>query len=373
MYAVVDEAEYAGPANIILVENVLRSLQDLAKYHRSHCKAKIIALTGSNGKTTTKELMQAVLAQKYRTVATRGNLNNHIGVPLTLLSIKKDTEMAIVEMGANHKGEIAFLCSLAQPDYGYITNFGKAHLEGFGGVQGVIEGKSELYTYLKKNGKHIFFNGDDATQIGRIGNYKAKSGYGAENDSLFRVHLLHANPFVKMECLEQTITTRLVGSYNFNNCAAAALLGNYFQVSAKDIKRALEGYLPQNNRSQLIEKEGYRILLDAYNANPTSMNAALENFRDMKNGPKTVFLGDMFELGDSAPKEHQTIADRVADMGFKTVYLIGENFSGVDTPLKTFKGFTEFEAYIREYKPSPGSILIKGSRGMALERILDSL
>jgi UDP-N-acetylmuramoyl-tripeptide--D-alanyl-D-alanine ligase len=290
-----------------------------------------------------------------------------------LLSIKKDTEMAIVEMGANHKGEIAFLCSLAQPDYGYITNFGKAHLEGFGGVQGVIEGKSELYTYLKKNGKHIFFNEDDDTQTGRIGNYKEKSGYGTENDSLFRVRLLHVNPFVKMECLEQTITTRLVGSYNFNNCAAAALLGNYFQVSAKDIKLALEGYLPQNNRSQLIEKEGYRILLDAYNANPTSMNAALENFRDMKNGPKTVFLGDMFELGDSAPKEHQTIADLVADMGFKTVYLIGENFSGVDTPLKTFKDFREFEAYIREYKPSPGSILIKGSRGMALERILDSL
>jgi UDP-N-acetylmuramoyl-tripeptide--D-alanyl-D-alanine ligase len=176
-----------------------------------------------------------------------------------------------------------------------------------------------------------------------------------------------------MECLEQTITTRLVGSYNFNNCAAAALLGNYFQVSAKDIKRALEGYLPQNNRSQLIEKAGYSILLDAYNANPTSMNAALENFRDMKNGPKTVFLGDMFELGDSAPEEHQAIADLAADMGFNMVYLIGENFSGVNTPLKTFKDFREFEAYIREHKPRPGSILIKGSRGMALERILGSL
>ena len=373
MYAVVDEAEFAGADNTILVEDVLRSLQDLALYHRNHCKAKVIALTGSNGKTTTKELIHAVLAKKYRTIATKGNLNNHIGVPLTLLSIKNDTEMAIVEMGANHRGEIAFLCSLARPDYGYITNFGKAHLEGFGGVAGVIEGKSELYAFLIKNGKHIFFNADDPIQHERIGHYHAKSGYSSGQDTFFRVRLLEASPFVKMECLGVTINTMLVGSYNYNNCAAAALLGNYFGLTGTEIKGALESYRPENNRSQLLEKNGYHILLDAYNANPSSMKAALENFELMPVSPKTVFLGDMFELGESTRHEHSQVAKLAAEKGFDTVYLIGENFSGVETPLKTFSNFGEFETYLREHKPRPGSILIKGSRGMALERILDSL
>ncbi len=373
IYAVVDEAEFAVADNILLVEDVLRSLQELALYHRKHCKAQVIALTGSNGKTTTKELMHAVLAKKYRTMATRGNLNNHIGVPLTLLSIRNDTEMAIVEMGANHRGEIAFLCSLARPDYGCITNFGKAHLEGFGGEAGVIEGKSELYAYLIKNKKHIFFNADDPVQRERIGVYKEKSGYSNGHAVFLRVRLLEASPFVKMECLGVTINTVLVGSYNFNNCAAAALVGNYFGVSDKEIKEALESYRPQNNRSQLIEKNGYHILLDAYNANPSSMKAALDNFQLMPESPKTVFLGDMFELGESAGEEHRQIAKLAEEKGFDTVYLIGENFSGVETQLQTFSNFSEFETFIRRYKPSPGSILIKGSRGMALERILDSL
>lgn len=373
MYAVVDEVEFADADNILLVEDVLRSLQDLALYHRNHRNAQVIALTGSNGKTTTKELMHAVLAKKYRTIATRGNLNNHIGVPLTLLSIKNDTEITIVEMGANHRGEIAFLCSLARPDYGCITNFGKAHLEGFGGEAGVIEGKSELFAYLMKTKKHIFFNADDPVQQERIGDYQEKSGYSSNHTAFLQVSLLEASPFVKMECLGVTIETVLVGSYNYNNCAAAALVGKYFGVSDTEIKEALESYRPQNNRSQLLEKNGYLILLDAYNANPSSMKAALDNFQLMPGSPKTVFLGDMFELGESAGEEHRQIAKLAEEKGFDAVYLIGENFSGVATPLKTFKNFSEFEIFIRGHKPSPGSILIKGSRGMALERILDSL
>ncbi len=373
LYALVDEAEYATSEHILLVDDVLQSLQELARFHRNYCKAKVIALTGSNGKTTTKELMHAILDRQYRAIATRGNLNNHIGVPLTLLSIREESEVAIVEMGANHKKEIALLCGIAEPDYGLITNFGKAHLEGFGGVQGVIEGKSELYDYLKMHGKHIFFNADDPIQVERIGTYPKTSGFSREDDRFLKIAFLQANPFVKLRYESLTIATQLIGSYNFNNCAVAALVGHHFKVAPAQIKEALETYLPSNNRSQYLRKGTYEILLDAYNANPSSMKAALENYRQMEAAPKTVFLGDMFELGESSGEEHQQIAELAESMGFDAVYLVGENFSRVRSVLPAFKDFKEFEAFIKNNKPVAGHILIKGSRGMALERILNSL
>jgi UDP-N-acetylmuramoyl-tripeptide--D-alanyl-D-alanine ligase len=373
MYAVADEEEFAGPEAVILVDNVLETLQQLANYHRHYCKARIIALTGSNGKTTTKELIKAVLSRKYRTIATQGNLNNHIGVPLTLLSIKEDTELAIVEMGANHKKEIGFLCGIAEPDYGYITNFGKAHLEGFGGIDGVIEGKSELYDYLMNAKKYIFFNADDPVQLQRIGNYAVSIGFSAQGKTGLPVRFLGASPFVSLQYEGLDIQTRLMGSYNFSNCAVAALAGHYFEVPAKDIKDALEEYTPSNNRSQLIEKNAYRILLDAYNANPTSMKAALENFKSIERGYKIAFLGDMFELGEAAAGEHQAIADLANKINLNQVYLIGENFSEVDSPFPKFGSYKQFETFIKNNPPKPANILIKGSRGMALERILEWL
>ena len=297
VYAIVDEEDYATSNNTLLFNNVLKTLQALATYHRNYCTAKIIGLTGSNGKTTTKELVHAVLSKKYNTTATKGNLNNHIGVPLTLLSIKKDTEIAIVEMGANHQKEIEFLCTIAQPDFGYITNFGKAHLEGFGGVEGVIKGKSELYQYLIAHDKHIFLNADDPIQEQKLRTYIKKFGYSAQNHQYYIIELLGTDPYVRLKAEGTSITSQLIGAYNFTNCCAAILIGKYFNVLLPDVKDAIESYIPQNNRSQIIEKNGVHIILDAYNANPTSMKAALENFKAIKAKKKVVFLGDMFELG----------------------------------------------------------------------------
>ncbi|RKR07709.1 UDP-N-acetylmuramoyl-tripeptide--D-alanyl-D-alanine ligase [Maribacter vaceletii] len=370
--AIVDEKEYANSKDVILVNNVLTTLQQLANYHRNYCSAKIISITGSNGKTTTKELIHAVLSTKYKTIATKGNLNNHIGVPLTLLSIKEDTEIAVVEMGANHKKEIAFLCSIAEPDFGYITNFGKAHLEGFGSLEGVIEGKSELYDFLTTNKKQIFLNADDPIQKEKLGNYIQKFGFSTTLSDYYKLNLLEANPFVSIQVEDTRIDSQLIGKYNFTNCCAAIIMGKYFSVLLPNIKEAIENYVPENNRSQIIEKEGCKIILDAYNANPTSMKAALENFNQIKEDNKILFLGDMFELGSSAYKEHQNIADLAEELIFKKVYLIGENFSKTKTKLSTFNSFDTLKVYLEENAvPKNTSILIKGSRGMALERILD--
>jgi len=377
-FAVVDEKDYAESNRHILVDDALQSLQELATFHRNFSDARIIALTGSNGKTTTKELINAVLSKKYSTVATVGNLNNHIGVPLTLLSIGADTEIAIVEMGANHQKEIEFLCGLAQPDFGYITNFGKAHLEGFGGETGVIKGKSELYDYLLANGKHIFMNADDPIQFEKLGGHIKKFGFSTEKQEYYRISFLEADPFVKIEVENQDITSQLIGNYNFTNCAAAILMGKYFNVDLKDIKAAIENYSPQNNRSQILEKNGHKIVLDAYNANPTSMAAALENFKGMEGAPKIAFLGDMFELGETAANEHQLIADLAAGMGFKRTYLIGSHFNETkidrEVELKKFDSYESARRYLEENPvKEAATILIKGSRGMALERILGLL
>ena len=371
-FAVVDEGRYVVSEQYIMVDDVLAALQELATFHSDYSNAKVIALTGSNGKTTTKELINAVLSKKYQTIATIGNLNNHIGVPLTLLSIKNDTEIAIIEMGANHQKEIEFLCSIARPDFGYITNFGKAHLEGFGGEEGVIKGKSELYDYLFANDKSIFMNADDPIQFEKLGGHIKKYGFSVDKKEFYKISFIGADPFVKIEVENQLITSQLIGNYNFTNCAAAILMGKYFNVPLADIKQAIESYVPKNNRSQLLRQNGHSIILDAYNANPTSMAAALENFIGMDAETKIVLLGDMFELGETAAVEHQAIADLAASMHFQDVFLIGENFKTTDTELKKFKSFKLVSKYLSENPlKENSSLLIKGSRGMALERLLE--
>lgn len=372
-YAIVDESQHVTSDKCLLVKDVLQTLQNLATFHRKYCSARVISLTGSNGKTTTKELIHAVLSKKYKTVATKGNLNNHIGVPLTLLSIKADTELAIVEMGANHKEEIAFLCNIAQPDFGYITNFGKAHLEGFGGIEGVIQGKGELYQYLIQNGKHVFLNADDPIQVEKLASYIKKIGFSTENPEYFNIKLLHTNPFVVIEVENTTISTQLIGSYNFPNCCSAITLGKYFNVPLEEIKTALESYVPANNRSQIIEKNGFKIILDAYNANPSSMKAALDNFKSMPGTEKTLILGDMFELGPEAKEEHQHISDLVVNHGFSEVYLVGENFFHTASNFKKMESFSHLKEYLEKNPLQKGTLLIKGSRGMALERVLELL
>lgn len=372
-YAIIDEPEFHIDERTILVDHVLETLQQLATYHRKHCKAKVISLTGSNGKTTTKELIYAVISKKYRTIATQGNLNNHIGVPLTLLSMQEDTEMAIVEMGANHQGEIAMLSNIAQPDFGYITNFGKAHLEGFGGVEGVIKGKSELYQFLMANNRYIFMNADDPIQREKLNGYAKKMGFSTEDHQFYNIQLVQANPFVTLKVEDVDIETQLIGKYNFSNCSAAILMGKYFNVPLTDVKSALESYQPQNNRSQILTKNGFKIVLDAYNANPTSMRAALENFSGMQETHKTVIIGDMFELGETAAEEHQAIADLVQELGFESAYLVGENFFGTQTPLPKYRTFEDLKAHLSSHPLAKGTLLIKGSRGMALERVLDLL
>ncbi|MET1260369.1 UDP-N-acetylmuramoyl-tripeptide--D-alanyl-D-alanine ligase [Flagellimonas sp. DF-77] len=371
--AIVDDTAYAGLADTILVDDVLECLQQLATYHRRYCKAKVIALTGSNGKTTTKELIHAVLATTFNTLATQGNLNNHIGVPLTLLTLSEETELAVIEMGANHQGEIAMLSKLAEPDFGLITNFGKAHLEGFGGVEGVIKGKSELYRYLIDHDAHIFMNADDPIQKEKLARYVKKVGFSQEDTQYFNIVLERTEPFVELSFEGKQVRTHLIGTYNFPNCCMAVLIGKYFNVAEHHIKEALERYIPENNRSQILERDGKTVILDAYNANPTSMKAALESFDRMPGNTKAVFLGDMFELGGSSAEEHQNIADLADKLGFHSIVFVGEHFAGIRTDHPQYADFETLEADLPKLIGPATHVLIKGSRGMALERLLNDL
>ena len=371
-YSIIDEEAFNTKEQTILVNNVLETLQELAAFHRTFLNIPIIALTGSNGKTTTKELINATLSQKYKTTATTGNLNNHIGVPLTLLSMTKHTEIGIVEMGANHQKEIEFLCSIANPDYGYITNFGKAHLEGFGSVEGVIKGKTELYNFLIKNKKTIFVNGNDPIQTEKS---KQASTFSFGNNTNFNIQItfIEAQPNVKVSYNNFTIESHLIGEYNFYNIAAAITIGNYFKVDDSAIKKAIENYIPNNNRSQVLTKGTNNIILDAYNANPTSMQAALLNFEKLNDSFKVAFLGDMFELGKDAELEHQNIVNLIETLHFKVI-LIGENFNETknsSSKISIFKTFDNFKSSFDFSKVENATLLIKGSRGMAMERILE--
>jgi len=326
LFVIIDNPSYLIDHRTILVQNSLETLQELAKFHRQYLKIPIIALTGSNGKTTTKELINVVLSQKYNTKATVGNLNNHIGVPLTLLSFTNETEIGIVEMGANHKKEIEFLCDIAQPDYGYITNFGKAHLEGFGGVEGVIEGKSEMYKYLMDNNKLAFINLEDPIQVEKSKTIKTFT-FGINNSKAdVKISSIEANPFVIIGYDSFIVNSNLIGLYNANNINAAVAIGNYFKVDAKDIKAAIENYIPTNNRSQLLKKGTFQIILDAYNANPSSMAVAITNFLQLDSLNKIMILGDMFELGNESQQEHKIVVDSLCSQNESSVYLIGKSF-----------------------------------------------
>jgi len=373
LYVIIDNENYFIDQRTVLVENSLIALQELAKYHRQYLKLPIIALTGSNGKTTTKELINVVLSKKFKTKATVGNLNNHIGVPLTLLSFDKETEIGIVEMGANHQKEIEFLCELAMPDYGYITNFGKAHLEGFGGVEGVIKGKSEMYNYIGANSKLAFINLDDKIQVEKSQAFQFYS-FGINNENAnVNISSIKANPFVEIHFSGLRIQTHLIGLYNANNINAALTIGKYFGVENTDIKAALESYVPENNRSQLLAKESNQIILDAYNANPSSMAVAIENFLQLDKSNKILVLGDMFELGDDSAKEHKTIVNLLLNRNDVTVYFVGKEFYKHQILASNFHFFEAFDAFsdcLKGEKIENSSILIKGSRGMALERTL---
>ncbi|MFT6748281.1 MAG: UDP-N-acetylmuramoyl-tripeptide--D-alanyl-D-alanine ligase [Flavobacterium sp.] len=372
-YVVIDDSDFEIEDKTILVSNVLTALQNLARHHRETLNLPILALTGSNGKTTTKELIHAVLSKKYRVKATVGNLNNHIGVPLTLLSFDKDTDIGIVEMGANHQKEIEFLCAIAKPNFGYITNFGKAHLEGFGGVEGVIKGKSEMYSYLKENQQKVFVNLDDDMQT-QNSTYIDSVTFSIQfsNADVF-IPNIYANPFVELSYGGFEIKTKMIGLYNATNIIASICVANYFSVPINDIQTALQEYTPENNRSQLLVKNENQIILDAYNANPSSMKLALENFNSLDGQNKICILGDMFELGTESKLEHELIVQQVTSYKFEKIFFIGMNFFNVkveSTKLNFFKNFDDFQKFLIVQEWVNKKFLIKGSRGIALERTL---
>ncbi len=372
-FVLIDNSNYYIDNRTILVEDSLKSLQELSQFHRQFLKIPIIALTGSNGKTTTKELIQVVLSKKYNAKATVGNLNNHIGVPLTLLSFDKKTEIGIVEMGANHQKEIEFLCGIAQPDFGYITNFGKAHLEGFVGIEGVIKGKSEMYSYLLTNGKTAFVNLDDPIQVDKTKGIDVYS-FGTNNKADINITSVKANPFVQIEFLNTIIISQLIGLYNANNISAAITIGKYFKVADSDIKTAIENFVPDNNRSQLLTRNTNEIILDAYNANPSSMKVAIENFIQLKKANKIAILGDMFELGSESLEEHNKTIDLLINNDEIKTYFVGKDFymnKLEKENLEFFETFDDFSEVFKNNQFSNAMILIKGSRGMALERVLE--
>lgn len=375
--AIIDEEEYQVPGKTIVVDDTLKSLQDLANLHRRKLGIPILAITGSNGKTTTKELVANVLAQKFNLQYTRGNLNNHIGVPLTLLSMDSSTEFGIVEMGANHPGEIASLCTIADPDFGLITNVGKAHLEGFGSFEGVKKTKAELYNYLKGKAGKIFINADNPHLNEMAEGIINKITYGKENAD-FTGEPITSPPFVHIKANFPKgvlyLNTQLIGNFNFENVLAAACIGNFFGVDPLKIQSAIKAYQPQNIRSQLIQKGDLKIIMDAYNANPTSMQASITSFLSSTAGKSYLILGDMLELGEYSKKEHLRVLELIREHQTNiNVFLVGEIFAEVaeNSEFKSFFNIEQLCAYFSTHKIEKGNILVKGSRGIQLEKVLD--
>lgn len=385
-YAVIDDAAYRKSDLFILVDDVLTALQDLARYHRKQLHIAVIGLTGSNGKTTTKELINSVLSQKFKTYATKGNLNNHIGVPLTLLSITKETEIAIIEMGANHQQEIAFLCGIAQPTYGLITNIGRAHLEGFGGAEGVKAGKGELYDYLGQNEGTAFVDQDDnvLTEMAAQRYFKKVVFYGSEATSLVSGKLLENVPLLKIRWWNNRsflpikkfdVQTQLTGSYNLDNILAAVCIGNYFGLAAEQVNAGITNYQPENSRSQILQTKTNTLICDYYNANPSSMEVAIENIDAITADKKVLILGDMFELGEHAAAEHELIIKKANEIAADQLIFIGEAFyqhraSFTDTFFETTDA--AFMA-LKTASINNATVLLKGSRSMHLESLVELL
>lgn len=367
---IVEQPEFENKdRNIFYVPSTLEFLQQLSIHHRTHLNIPFIGLTGSNGKTTTKELIHAVLSEKFNVQYTYGNLNNHIGVPLTILSIKPEHEMAVIEMGANHQKEIEFLCTIARPDFGYITNFGKAHLEGFGGFEGVIKGKSELYAYLKNNHQTIVVNENDPIQVEKTEGYSPKITFGKE-DADYNFESFSEEHFVGLIYQGEKAVSKLTGDYNFTNLCVAASLGLHFGISFEQIKHAVEQYTPTNMRSQVVKKDNRTLVLDTYNANPSSMTASLHNFITFE-GSKTIIIGDMLELGIESEKEHQSILKLAHDLHFDEIITVGNHFKAVNSSELAFENTAQLTEYLQQHKIQSENILLKGSRGIALEKVID--
>ena len=381
-YAIIDEPQYQQDERFILVPDVLTALQELARYHRSQLQIPVIGITGSNGKTTTKELLYAVLSRKFNTYATQGNLNNHIGVPLTILSITAKTRLAIIEMGANHPHEIAFLCNIARPSHGLITNVGKAHLEGFGGFEGVKKTKGELYDYLAQHNGTVFIQHDNPLLHEMAASRSIKRsvtyGFSAAND--ISGALLAANPVLELnwhaqgETTVYRIATQLTGTYNTENLLAAICVGHHFGVSSESINDAIAGYTPTNNRSQLTKTATNTVICDYYNANASSMAAALENLSQIQAGRKAIILGDMFELGEAAYEEHGKLVQQAQAMGADRLIFVGREFFRHQRPGAAFYETTNEAKAALQQQPITGAlVLLKASRSMAFEKLTDAL
>ena len=371
-YAIVSKSCKDKDDQIIPVSDPLKALQDLARFHRDRFEIPVIGLTGSNGKTTTKELINAVLSSEYETLCTQGNLNNHIGVPLTLLGLQPSHEIAIIEMGANHQGEIAELCKIANPNLGLITNFGKAHLEGFGGIEGVIKGKSELYQHLIHVGGVIFFNEEDSIQKEKLTAYDNCSSYGLIEEADTYLELLQTAPSLTLKWENLELSSSLFGKYNALNIAAAVALGSFFEIDPTAVQKSLMNYHAKQMRSEIRTINGKQLFLDAYNANPSSLKVSLETFKSLNWENTALVIGDMFELGDEAVKEHRAIVDLIIALGFDEVYLVGKHFQQTNHP---FKGFETTAELLENFPESlrDKNIYLKASRSMTLEKVLDQL
>jgi len=373
-YSIVDEPSAVKDERIILTDDVLQTLQLLARHHRRQFKIPFVAITGSNGKTTTKELVHAVLSSKYKTYTTQGNLNNHIGIPLTILQVKKDAEMAVIEMGANHRGEIAGYCQYTLPTHGIITNCGKAHLEGFGGIEGVKKGKGELYDFIRETGGIVFAMWDYPYLREMSKGIATVIKYGT-TEADYVGNILQAEPFLSVSMsngvMISDINTKLVGDYNLPNVLVAVAVGDYFKVPQEKIKEAIELYTPSNSRSQLLNWKSNQIILDAYNANPSSMKLAIENFAHLHADKKFLLLGGMAELGKESIQEHESIVDLIKKYKWSDVALVGGDFQKINHPFKKFNNAQEAGQWLNELGLTNAYLLVKGSRSMQMEKVLE--